>query len=93
MKDRTGLLPKINQRTCVGCRQISDKGTLIRIARKDGQVKLDLTGKMPGRGAYIHKSETCLKIALKKNGLSRTLKCKVPREIYELLDGEINDPS
>ncbi len=41
-------------RTCVSCRSSSEKKQLIRMVRTaDGDVRVDPTGKMPGRGAYL----------------------------------------
>ena len=45
---------KIPLRSCVVTGEKLDKRELLRIVRsKDGEVKVDLTGKMNGRGAYI----------------------------------------
>lgn len=78
-------------RMCVSCRQKENKNTFIRIINNNGDVAVDLSGKMPGRGAYIHKSEQCLKIALKKKSLNRALRCNVCDEVYTLLEGQINE--
>ncbi|MCL2071108.1 MAG: YlxR family protein [Oscillospiraceae bacterium] len=84
----------IPERMCVGCRQKGSKDSFIRIvSNKSGEVLLDFAenGKsLSGRGAYIHKSPACLKTAVKKKSLERNLKCKIPEEIYELLETEIN---
>ena len=43
-------------RKCIGCNEMKDKKELIRIVRnKEGDMSIDLTGKMAGRGAYICK--------------------------------------
>ena len=43
---------KIPLRKCLGCGEMKDKRTLVRIVRsKEGVISVDLTGKMPGRGA------------------------------------------
>jgi uncharacterized protein len=55
----------IPQRTCIGCRTVLSKRTLIRIVRTDEGVKVDPTGKVPGRGAYIHGNRSCWERALK----------------------------
>ena len=44
----------IPQRTCVGCREVLPKRSLIRIVRTPEGVQIDPTGKMAGRGAYLH---------------------------------------
>jgi predicted RNA-binding protein YlxR (DUF448 family) len=55
----------IPQRTCIGCRTVLAKKTLIRIVRTTEGVQVDLTGKLPGRGAYIHGNRSCWERALK----------------------------
>ncbi|MFN2128265.1 MAG: YlxR family protein [Anaerolineales bacterium] len=49
----------VPQRTCVGCREVLAKNSLIRIVRTENGVEIDLTGKLSGRGAYLHKSRSC----------------------------------
>ena len=45
---------KIPMRSCVVTREKFEKKDLIRIVRTpESEVKIDLTGKMNGRGAYI----------------------------------------
>lgn len=49
----------IPRRTCVGCREILPKRTLIRIVNGPDGVRVDLTGKAHGRGAYLHDKRAC----------------------------------
>jgi hypothetical protein len=49
----------VPQRTCVGCREILPKRTLVRIVRTAEGVKIDPTGKLAGRGAYLHNKRSC----------------------------------
>jgi uncharacterized protein len=63
----------IPQRTCVGCRTILPKRSLIRLVRQPEQVVIDLTGKMPGRGAYLHNNRPCWEKGL-KGSLAHALK-------------------
>jgi len=55
----------VPQRTCVGCRQILEKRSLIRIVKTSEGIKLDPTGKAQGRGAYIHNKRSCFENSLK----------------------------
>jgi len=55
----------IPQRTCVGCRQVLPKRSLIRIVRTAEGVQIDSTGKLPGRGAYLHDVRSCWAKGLK----------------------------
>ena len=72
---------------------MKEKKQLVRIVKApDGNViSLDLTGKKPGRGAYICSSPDCLKKAKKARRLERAFSCKIPDEVYEQLTEEINN--
>ncbi|MBQ8496892.1 MAG: YlxR family protein [Clostridia bacterium] len=80
---------KIPERKCIGCSEKKAKKDLIRIVRlPDGQgVELDKTGKKSGRGAYICPSASCLKKAKKR--LEYSLECKIPEEVFQKLEMEI----
>jgi len=58
---------------CVACRQSQDKKSLVRIVRTQEGVYIDETGKLSGRGAYLHADPSCWEIGLKKS-LERALK-------------------
>jgi predicted RNA-binding protein YlxR (DUF448 family) len=63
----------VPQRTCVGCRSVEAKRTLIRIVRTPEGLKVDPKGKMAGRGAYLHDRRSCWQTGL-KGSLARALK-------------------
>jgi predicted RNA-binding protein YlxR (DUF448 family) len=72
----------VPQRSCAACRQVRTKAELIRIVRTPlGEVCLDLTGKMAGRGAYLCRDVECLNAALKQKKLGRALGVSVNPEI------------
>ena len=50
---------------------------------------IDLSGKANGRGAYMCRSAECLKKALKNKGLERSLKSKLPQDVYERMEKEL----
>jgi predicted RNA-binding protein YlxR (DUF448 family) len=54
----------------------------------DGQVVVDPTGKMPGRGAYVCNSEECRRVAFEKGSLQRALEVTIPAELRAALEGE-----
>ncbi len=83
---------KIPQRQCMGCRERTDKRNLIRVVRTpEGQVQLDFSGKLGGRGAYICPKAECLKKAQKAKSLERSLEVPIPEEVYERLSREIEE--
>lgn len=83
---------KIPLRKCLGCCEMKDKRTLVRIVRsKEGVISVDLTGKMPGRGAYICRDESCLNMAVKAKRLERAFSAKIEPEIYDRLRSELGE--
>lgn len=80
-------MKKIPLRKCVATQEQLPKKELIRIVRnKEGQVFVDPTGKMNGRGAYLKRSHEAIEIAKKKNVLKRSLEVDIPDSIYEELE-------
>ena len=86
-----GTTKKIPQRQCVGCRMMKNKKELIRILKTDEGIIIDDTGKKNGRGAYICKTMQCLEKAVKNKGLERSLKVRIPHEVYDELKKEMAD--
>ena len=81
---------KIPQRQCMGCRERKAKKELIRVVRTpEGNVQLDFSGKLNGRGAYICPKAECLKKAQKAKALDRSLEVEIPEEVYARLEREI----
>ena len=54
-----------------------------------GEVSLDLSGRKPGRGAYVCKSVECLKAARKARRFEKAFSCKIPDEVYDRMEEEI----
>ena len=70
---------KIPQRQCVGCREMKEKKSLLRIVRTpEGEVLLDATGKKSGRGAYVCPDPACLARARKSKALERAFSAALP---------------
>ena len=84
---------KIPMRQCLGCREMKPKIEMFRVVRMpDGNVQLDLKGKLSGRGAYLC-SIQCMEKAIKARSLERMLGISVPKSIYESLQTELEDNS
>ena len=76
----------------MGCNEKKDKRELIRIVfNKQGEILVDRTGKLEGRGAYICDDINCLEKVIKTKRLERTLNTKIEDEIYNKLRGVIID--
>ncbi len=83
---------KIPMRQCVGCGEMRSKKEMMRVIKTpEDEIALDITGKKNGRGAYLCKSEECLKKARKNKGLERSLKMSIPAEVYDSLEKEYTD--
>jgi predicted RNA-binding protein YlxR (DUF448 family) len=52
---------------CVACRKSQEKRSLIRIVRTPNGVYVDETGKISGRGAYLHADPVCWEMGIKKS--------------------------
>ncbi len=77
---------KIPLRTCVVTKENLPKQELLRIVKnKEGEVKVDETGKLNGRGAYIKKDMAVLEQAIKTKILDKKLECEIGDNIYEEL--------
>jgi predicted RNA-binding protein YlxR (DUF448 family) len=66
----------VPQRSCVGCRTVQAKRQLVRIVRSPEGVQVDLTGKLAGRGAYLHDRRSCWEAGL-GGSLARALKVEL----------------
>ena len=83
-------MKKIVQRMCLGCNVKKDKRELIRIVlNKNGEVSIDRTRKLEGRGAYICDNIECLEKAIKTKKLEKSFDKKIEEEIYDNLRGVI----
>lgn len=75
---------KIPLRTCVISKEKLPKQELLRVVKTpDGEIKIDVTGKLNGRGAYIKKDLLVLEKARKSKALERHLECQIPDDIYQ----------
>lgn len=83
---------KIPMRQCVGCREMKEKRSLIRVVKSpEGQVSLDFRGKLSGRGAYVCPNPECLKRARKSRALERAFSVPLPPEIWEGLEAQMKE--
>lgn len=81
---------KVPLRMCTGCGEMFDKRTLVRVVKSpEGEISLDLTGKKPGRGAYVCKKAECLRKARKKKAFERAFSVRIDDAVYEIMEEEI----
>lgn len=82
---------KIPMRSCVVTKEKYPKKELIRVVRDtDGIVRVDITGKVNGHGAYLKKDLEVVEKARKTKILDRYLNVDVKEEVYEELEKIIN---
>ena len=75
---------RIPLRTCIITKEQLPKQELLRIVRtKEGEVLVDETGKVNGRGAYIKKDLEVLEKAIKGKALERKLEIKIDDSVYD----------
>ena len=84
-------MKKIPMRKCLATNESLPKKELLRIVRTpEGEVKVDLSGKLNGKGAYLKRSPEALAIVRKKKLLDRALDIEVKEDVYEEIEKVIN---
>jgi len=78
----------IPQRTCVGCREVLPKRSMTRIVRSPEGIQIDPTGKMSGRGAYLHDRKSCWQAGL-KGALAKALQVELSPEDRQSLQSQM----
>jgi predicted RNA-binding protein YlxR (DUF448 family) len=77
-------MKKIPERTCVITREKLPKKDLLRVVKdKEGNVLVDPTGKLNGRGAYVKKDVEVINKARTTKTLEKILEIKIPDTIYD----------
>ena len=80
---------KVPIRTCIACHEEKPKRDMLRVVRSaDGNVSLDFSGKMPGRGAYICSNEACVRLLGKKKLLNKVFSAPVEDDVYRKIEEE-----
>lgn len=81
------MLKKVPMRMCSVTRERFPKNELIRVVKTpEDEVKIDLTGKLNGHGAYIKSDLLVLDKAKKSKALDRALETTIPDSIYSELE-------
>ncbi len=80
---------KIPLRMCIACRELKPKRDMLRVVKNAaGEIRLDFSGKLPGRGAYLCDSADCVKKLRKARLLNRTFSCEVSEDVYARIEEE-----
>ena len=79
----------VPMRMCIACREMKPKKEMYRVVKNaDGEICVDLTGKMAGRGAYICVAAECQKKLTDKKLLHKAFSTDVPQEVYQGIEEE-----
>ena len=79
-------------RQCLGCREHKQKKEFVRFVKSpDGEISLDLSGKKPGRGAYVCNNNNCINKIIKSNALARVFKTRIPENLLFELGENLNE--
>lgn len=77
---------KIPMRKCVVSNEMKPKKELVRIVKnQEGEIAIDPTGRMNGRGAYISLEPELVKKAWKQHILDKHLEMTISDEFYQEL--------
>ena len=84
------MLRKIPTRRCTGCGEMKPKKELVRIVRSpEGVFSVDVTGKKPGRGAYVCHKPECFDAAVKRRQFAKSFQGPVSAEVLKALREEL----
>lgn len=81
-----GMTRSVPQRSCLACRQVKEKGELLRfVLDPDRALLVDLQARLPGRGAYTCFRQGCLEDAIRRKQFARAFKGPVVHGTVEEL--------
>jgi predicted RNA-binding protein YlxR (DUF448 family) len=76
--------PALPARTCVGCRSRAEKSQLLRVVVVGDACIPDDRARLPGRGAYLHRTARCLELADKRRAFPRAFRVPGPLDVTAL---------
>ncbi|MFT3798600.1 YlxR family protein [Microbacterium sp.] len=65
-------------RTCVGCRARTPRSALLRVVAQGGELVPDEKAVLPGRGAWVHDTDACVDLAIRRRAFGRALRVSGP---------------
>jgi predicted RNA-binding protein YlxR (DUF448 family) len=75
---------RMPMRRCIACRASRPKAELVRVVRTpSGAIEIDITGRTPGRGAYVCRRAECMDVAGRRDVIRRALGQPLPQEALE----------
>lgn len=61
-------------RTCVACRSRAPKSSLLRVVARESELVVDDNASLPGRGAWLHPTIECYRVAVQRRAFGRALR-------------------
>lgn len=53
---------------------------MVRLVERGGRIADGTSPRLPGRGAYLHREDSCLDLALRRRAIQRGLRAEVPAD-------------
>jgi predicted RNA-binding protein YlxR (DUF448 family) len=79
-------MQKVVTRICAFLREVKDRQSMFRVVKTPNhEIKIDLDGKLQGRGAYLSKDKSIIENAKKRHTLEKALKVNDCQNIYDQL--------
>lgn len=76
----------------MGCGEKKPKKELLRVVRTpEGEILIDVKGKLSGRGVYICPKFGCLEKAKKAKRFERSLETAIPEDVYASLEQSLKE--
>jgi len=82
----------VPMRMCVVCRDKTNKRSLIRVVRTEHGIRVDPSGKLNGRGAYLCDRMSCWERAVTTDILNRALRTSMTPEDRQRLQQAMPQP-
>ena len=81
------------QRTCIACGLKSDAADLLRVVRTSGgAIAADPNRLLPGRGAHVCKSVSCVTRAIEKRLFNKAFRAEIARKSATVLFAALGEP-
>ena len=76
----------------MGCGEKKPKKELLRVVRTpEGEILIDVKGKLSGRGVHICPKLGCLEKAKKAKRFERSLETAIPEDVYASLEQSLKE--
>ena len=79
-------MQKVITRICAYSRTVKDRESMFRVVKTPNhEIKIDLDGRLQGRGAYLSKDKSVIENAKKRRSLEKSLKVNDCQNVYDQL--------